>query len=246
MELKIYKNNEILAHAMATWMCELINSTLQEQEYFTLALSGGETPKTLYKVLSTSFREKVDWKRIQVFWGDERVVPYTDDRNNAKMAQDILLDYVDVPATQIHRMRTDIEPVFSAKEYEKILHTFFDHTSKSFDLVLLGMGNDGHTLSLFPHSLLIEEPTEKWVSSVYNISQQMYRITLTPAIVNRAGKIAFMVDGPQKSHVLSEVIHGKYVPGLLPAQIIKPAGGELYWFLDEEVAKELTSSMPAR
>ncbi|HVZ97428.1 MAG TPA: 6-phosphogluconolactonase [Chitinophagaceae bacterium] len=246
MEFKIYKNKEILAEELAAWMCELINVTLQEQEFFTLALSGGETPKILYKKLAASYKEKINWKKIQVFWGDERVVPYKDDRNNAKMAQETLLEHVEVPSTQIHRMRTDIEPVFSAKEYEKMLHTFFDNTSKSFDLVLLGMGEDGHTLSLFPHSLLIEEPSEKWVSSVYNISQQMYRITLTPGIVNRASHIAFMIDGPQKSHVLGEVIKGAYMPSLLPAQIIKPVNGELYWFLDEEAAKELNSSTPVR
>ena len=246
MQLKIYKNKEILAEELAMWICDLIHSTLQKQEYFTLALSGGETPKILYQQLASTFREKINWKKIHFFWGDERVVPYSDDRNNAKMAQETLLEYVDIPDSQIHRIRTDIEPVFSAKEYEKILYPFFNNTSKSFDLVLLGMGDDGHTLSLFPHSALIEDTDEKWVSSVYNADQQMYRITLTPSIVNRAANIAFMVDGIKKSHVLSDVIQGKYIPALLPAQIIKPQQGELYWFLDEGVAGELNSATPVR
>jgi len=245
MEYKIYKTREDLAAELASWMCELIQSTLRGQEYFTLALSGGETPRLLYHRLATDYREKIDWKRIQIFWGDERVVPCKDDRNNAKMAQEILLEHVNVPSNQIHRMRTDIEPVFSSKEYEKMLHTFFDNTSKSFDLVLLGMGGDGHTLSLFPHSLLLEEPTDKWVSSVYNNSQQMYRITLTPEIVNRASHIAFMVEGSQKSQVLRDVIRGPYRPSQLPAQIIRPLQGDLLWFLDEAAARELVTPVGA-
>ena len=186
MKFHIYKNKEELADELALWICDLINSTLQNQEFFTLVLSGGETPKILFKKLaSPDFKEKINWKRIQIFWGDERVVPFNDERNNAKMAYDLLIDHVDIPASQVHVMRTDIEPVFAAKEYEKLLHHFFDNTDKSFDLVLLGMGDDGHTLSLFPDSPLINGENENWVNAVYNEEQKMFRITLMPAIVNR-------------------------------------------------------------
>ena len=243
MKFHIYKNKEELTNELAIWICDLINTTLQNQEFFTLVLSGGETPKSLFKALaSASFKEKISWEKIHIFWGDERVVPFNDDRSNAKMAYELLIDNVGVPASQIHIMRTDIEPVFAAKEYEKILHHFFDNTDKSFDLVLLGMGDDGHTLSLFPNSPLLNEQNGNWVNAVYNEAQQMSRITLMPEIVNQASHIAFMIEGKKKSLVLKKVIEGKYSPVELPAQIIKPVIGELYWFLDEDAAKDLSES----
>ncbi|MGH2648845.1 MAG: 6-phosphogluconolactonase [Ginsengibacter sp.] len=240
MKFYVYKNREELGKELALWICDLINSTLQSQEFFTLVLSGGETPKILFKKLvSPEYKKKINWKRIHFFWGDERVVPFNDERNNAKMAHEILIDHLDVPASQVHIMRTDIEPIFAAKQYEKILYTFFSNTDKSFDLVLLGMGEDGHTLSLFPNSTIINEESGNWVNAVYNEVQKMYRITLMPVIVNRASNIVFMVNGETKSSVLKKVIEGKYMPSKLPAQIIKPITGELDWFLDEAAAMDL-------
>jgi 6-phosphogluconolactonase len=239
MNIQIFRNKEILSEELATWMCDLINSTLQNQEFFTLVLSGGETPKILFKKLASSeYKEKINWKRVHIFWGDERAVPFKDERNNAAMAFNILIDHIDIPAEQVHIMRTEIEPLFAAKEYDKILHNYFNNTSKSFDLVLLGMGDDGHTLSLFPGSAIIEEH-ENWVNAVFNEEQQMYRITLMPVIVNRSSHITFMVDGSKKATILKQVIEGRYMPSKLPAQIINPVDGELYWFLDEAAAKEL-------
>ncbi len=139
MKLHIYKDKEELSNALAQWICDSIQSTLQNQEYFTLALSGGETPQILYKKLaSPAYKEKVNWKRVNIFWGDERAVAFTDDRNNAKMAHELLIDHLDIPATQVHVMRTDIEPVFAAIEYEKMLHTYFDNTVKSFRPYIVG------------------------------------------------------------------------------------------------------------
>lgn len=239
MKLHIFDNKEIMSDKLAQWICDIISKTLKNQEFFSLVLSGGETPKLLYqKLASDKFRNKINWQRIHFFWGDERVVPFNDDRNNAKMAYDILLDHVDIPADQVHIMRTDIEPNFAVAEYRKLLHTFFKSTTISFDLVLLGMGDDGHTLSLFPGSPIIKEHTH-WVNSVYNEKQEMYRITLMPRIVNKSSNIAFMVDGSKKAKVLQQVLEGEYKPEKFPAQIIKPENGELHWFLDKEAAKEL-------
>lgn len=243
MQLHIYKNKELVADELALWISDIIQSSLQNQEFFTLALSGGETPQILYKKLATpEFKEKINWKRVHIFWGDERAVPSNDDRNNAKMAYDLLIDHIDIPAAQVHVMRTDIEPVFAAIEYEKILHTYFGNTVKSFDLVLLGIGDDGHTLSIFPGSPLLEGEKQNWVNAVYNEEQQMFRITLTPIIVNRASYIAFMVSEPNKAKILKEVIEGKYMPSTLPAQLIKPENGELHWFLDKKTAKDLSNT----
>ncbi len=241
MKFHIYKDKEELSNELALWLCDLINTTLQNQEFFTLVLSGGETPKSLFKKLaSADFKEKINWQKIQLFWGDERVVPLNDERNNAKMAYELLINKVGVPASQVHVMRTDIEPVFAAKEYEKVLHRFFDNTDKSFDLVLLGMGDDGHTLSLFPNSPLINGESGNWVNAVYNQKQEMFRITLMPAIINLASQIVFMIEGKKKSGILHKVIEGEYSPGKLPAQLIKPVPGELHWFLDEDAAQDLS------
>jgi 6-phosphogluconolactonase len=241
MKLHILKNKETLSDELANWVCDVITESLKKQEFFSLVLSGGGTPKLLFKKLaSREFKNKINWKRVHIFWGDERVVPFTDERNNAGMAYQLLIDHIDIPASQVHIIRTDIEPNFAVDEYSKLLHSHFDHTFQSFDLVLLGMGDDGHTLSLFPDSPIIEEPIN-WVNSVFSKKQSMYRITLMPSLVNRAAKIAFMVEGENKANVLKEVLEGEYNPIKLPAQIIKPANGELHWFIDEAAAKELTS-----
>lgn len=230
-----------MSDKLAAWISDFIEQTLKKQEFFTLVLSGGSTPKLLFeKLASPEFLNKINWKRIHIFWGDERVVPFSDERNNAKMAFDILLHHADIPASQIHVMRTDIEPNFAVDEYRKLLHTFFSNTSFSFDLVLLGMGDDGHTLSLFPGSPIIEEH-QNWVNAVYNEQQEMYRITLMPLIVNKSHRIAFMVEGGKKAGVLQRVLEGEYIPSKLPAQIIVPVEGELHWFLDEAAAKDLHS-----
>lgn len=239
MKLHIFDNPETLSDNLAEWICNFVEVTLKEQQSFSLVLSGGGTPKTLYqKLASEKYKSRIDWDRIRIFWGDERVVPFTDDRNNAKMAFDILLNNVNVPASQIHIMRTDIEPNFAVIEYRKMLHTYFDSTHHSFDLVLLGMGDDGHTLSLFPGSQIIED-NYHWVNSVFNEQQEMYRVTLMPAIVNKAKKIVFMVDGEKKAEVLEKVLEGEQQPTELPAQLIKPETGELHWFLDKAAAKKL-------
>ena len=242
MELHIFDDKEIMSEQLASWIAHLVQDTLKNQDYFTLVLSGGGTPKLLFeKLASGEYKNKIDWKRVHLFWGDERAVPFEDDRNNAKMAYDILINHIDVPSGQVHIMRTDIEPKLAAEEYENILHQYFDKTSNSFDLVLLGMGDDGHTLSLFPGSPIIEEH-EHWVNSVYNEQQKMYRITLMPVVVNKASNIVFMVDGAKKANILQRVIEGPYIPLKLPAQIVKPSNGELSWFLDKAVAKELNQS----
>jgi 6-phosphogluconolactonase len=242
MELHIYKDSNELSKAFAEWLADYINSTLENQDRFTIALSGGSTPQKLHTLLASSpYKEKIHWNKLHVFWGDERFVPFEDDRNNAKMAFDTLLDHVPVPKEQIHIMRTDIQPEASAEEYEKILNRYFPVTvpaSTTFDLVLLGMGDDGHTLSLFPgtHTMHIEN---KSVTSLFLKQQDMYRITLTAPVVNRAACVVFLVSGSGKATALKEVIEGDYQPDLYPSQVIKPLNGELHWFLDKAAAANL-------
>ncbi|MHA4810109.1 6-phosphogluconolactonase [Flavitalea flava] len=239
MQLHIFNTGEALSEAVAAWIAETIRETLQKQDRFTIALSGGSTPQRLHKILAASpYKEQIDWSKLHIFWGDERDVPFEDSRNNAKMAYDTLLNFVPVPASQIHVMRTDIPPEESALEYEKILHQYFTTGSSSFDLVLLGMGDDGHTLSLFPGTEVVHEE-KAWAHSFFLKAQDMYRITLTKTIVNLAAKIAFLTTGTGKAHALKEVLKGAYNPDLYPSQEIKPVTGELHWFVDEAAAAQL-------
>lgn len=237
MELHIAADASALSRAAADWITTYIIERLSEQDRFTLVLSGGSTPQQLHKLLAASpYKEKIDWKKLHIFWGDERYVPFTDRRNNAKMAYDTLLNFVDVPAEQIHVMRTDIGPEASADAYAALLKEYFpaEDDAYSFDLVLLGMGDDGHTLSLFPgtHTMHIED---KLTTAYFLQQQDMYRITLTAPIVNRAAAVAFLVSGEGKAKALKEVIDGDYHPDLYPSQVIQPAG-ELHWFIDNAAA----------
>jgi 6-phosphogluconolactonase len=242
LNLHLYKNAEELSNAAAKWIAEYIQLVLSKNNRFTIALSGGSTPQKLHTILAgLPFREQIDWTRLHIFWGDERAVPITDDRNNAKMAYDTLLNHVPVPALQVHIMRTDIEPEAAALEYETILHSYFDQSETTFDLVLLGMGDDGHTLSLFPGTEIVHEKTA-WAKAFFLPSQNMYRISLTAPIVNKSAAVAFLAAGKSKAKVLEQVLEGAIQPDLYPSQLIKPGKGELHWFVDEAAAAELRKS----
>ncbi len=251
MQLHIFPNIDQLSISVAGWMVELINATLQKQDRFTLVLSGGSTPKKLNALLaSEAYRNKIDWSKVHIFFGDERFVPLNDERSNAKLAYDTLLNYVPVAAENIHIMQTEnISPEDSAKEYEAILNKYFysvdgqqstvDRQPNTFDLVILGMGDDGHTLSLFPTKTEVIHETERFCTSLWLEAQDMYRITLTHPIVNNAAQIAFLVNGSGKAKVLPEVLKGVYNPDLYPSQMIKPVNGKLHWFVDEAAAAGL-------
>lgn len=237
--MHIYKNTDELSVALAEWMITYIRETLEKKGRFTIALSGGSTPQKLYGILASSpYLEKIDWPNLHVFWGDERAVPFNDERNNARMAYETLLNHVPVPSHQIHIMRTDIEPEDAALEYEKILHLYFDKTPTSFDLVLLGMGDDGHTLSLFPGTEVVHEKNA-WTKAFFLEAQQMHRITLTAPVVNKSAAIVFLAAGSNKSATLKQVVKGTYQPDRYPSQLICPQNGELHWFVDEAAALEV-------
>ena len=238
MHLHIYKSAEETITALANWITSLIQKTLEVKDKFTIALSGGETPKKLYQRLaSDEYREKINWSRLHIFWGDERFVSFTDENNNAKMAYDNLLSKINIPADQVHKIWTAVTPEESAKQYENILHKYFDEKQTTFDLVLLGMGEDGHTLSLFPNSELLNDK-QSWVRADYTGQKGIKRITLMPSVVNKSAAIVFFVTGVAKAKVLKEVIE-EPVNHNYPSQLIQPSNGELHWFLDSSAAKFL-------
>lgn len=237
--LHVYKTQDEVSNALAEWITQAIETTLQTQDRFTWVVTGGNSPKQLYELLAGEpYKSRVNWSKLHIFWGDERAVPYDDSRNNAKMTFEHLLSKVPVVAEQVHIMDTSLEPEAAAQAYEAILHQYFTAEGPSFDLVLNGMGDDGHTLSLFPHTAVIHEK-QTWVKAFYLEPQQMFRITLTAPIVNRAKKVAFLTFGQNKSNALFEVLKGASNPDQYPSQTIQPQSGELHWFVDAAAAEKL-------
>ena len=234
--LHTYKSPDEVSIALAEWVTQAIESVLQKQDRFTWVVTGGNSPKQLYELLaSPPYRDRINWSKLHIFWGDERAVPYTDSRNNAKMTFEHLLNKVPVLRDQVHIMNTTLSPEDSAKAYEAILHRYFGNEGPTFDLVLNGMGDDGHTLSLFPHTPVINEQ-KAWVTAFYLDAQQMHRITLTAPVVNRAQNVAFLTFGENKAKALYEVIRGARNIDLYPSQTIQPVNGHLHWFVDEAAA----------
>jgi len=238
MELHVCKNYDELSEHIAAWMVEYICKTLSTKERFSIALTGGSTPKKLYEILAShEYQNKIDWSRANVFVGDERFVPFDDDRSNAKMIQQTLLDHVAVNTAHVHFMKTEnMSAETAANEYEEVLQHYFNKNSSqsTFDLVLLGMGDDAHTLSLFPGQTNAISEQTKWCTYLWLQQQNMHRITLTAPIVNASKQIAFLISGKSKTTALNNVMHQPYNPSTYPSQIIKPTNGELHFFVDED------------
>lgn len=237
--LHIYVNNEVLAEGLADWIAADISLTLKSRKRYSFVLSGGNTPKALYKVLSARYKNLADWQRVDFFWGDERYVPFDDERNNGRMAFETLLTPLGIRPENIFRIETSPTPVEAAKKYNK---TVFDYLGGaddfSFNLTLLGMGDDGHTLSVFPGSELAGNESDK-ITHTINKNTNLPRITMMPALVNRSHNIVFMLSGTGKAATLKEVMTGAYHPHQTPAQLIRPTKGNLHWFMDEAAAGEI-------
>ena len=239
MQFHIYENASAMSEGVAEWIASFISDTLRDKPTFSLLLSGGNTPKNLYRVLASArFRHAIDWKKINIFFGDERAVPFNDDRNNGGMAHEMLLQSSGIPSTQIHFINTDINREESVLQYENVLRSHFTDDGITFDLALLGMGNDGHTLSLFPGKKDIHEQN-KWVIASEAPEEPVQRISLSAKIVNRSACIAFLVSGKSKADILDKVIRGKYNPDLYPVQIIKNSPENIHLFADRDAIEQV-------
>ena len=213
--------------------------SVTHRERFAVALSGGHTPRRLYEILAgPPFRDKVAWEKTHVFWGDERCVPADDRRSNALMTRQVLLDHVSVPPDQIHPILCHEKPTKSAKQYSNLLHDFFYGGPRVFDLILLGLGKNGHTASLFPQAEILKDQTA-WTASIYVKEQDMHRVTLMPAVINRARLVVFLVSGGSKASALKEVLTEPFDPFRLPAQLVRPQTGELVWLVDKAATAQL-------
>ena len=237
--LKIFADPEELSQFAARQFSTLAQEAINRNGRFTVALTGGSSPRRLHQLLtSPPYREQIPWQKVHIFWGDERYVPLTDDRSNAKMAFDTLLHHVDVPENQVHIMTNDLPPEVFASQYEQIIKSYFQGAPPIFDLILLGMGEDGHTASLFPETEVLQEK-EKLVSSLYLPSQSIHRITMTAPLINQASQVIMLVFGKKKAETLQQVLKGPYQPEHLPVQLIQPENGEQTWLIDEEAASHL-------
>jgi 6-phosphogluconolactonase len=233
MKLHVFKDAGALNIGAADWIVSVANETFALKDKFSFLLSGGNTPKKLYELLaSDAYRNKINWERVDIFFGDERVVPFEDERNNGKMAFDSLLSKVPIPKEQIHFINTSIAPQDAAQNYEQLLRNYFEKNKTTFDVSLLGMGDDGHTLSVFPGTEKNLDKS-KWVFHLYMPSQKMYRISLSPFVVNQSVNIAFLVTGNSKTPVLKNILQQQPPDITYPAQLIRAANGQLHWFIDE-------------
>lgn len=238
--IRIFKDSFQLSEAAAESFVRTAKEAVQERGKFFVALTGGSSPKQLYQLLATApYREEVPWEHTYVFWGDERWVPLTDKQSNFKMAHETLLSKIPVPEEQIFPMWGEQKPEAFARQYEEQLRKYLNEENPRFDLILLGMGDDGHTASLFPGTAILEEK-ERWVEAYYLAPQEMYRITLTAPLINQARQIIFLTFGERKAPVLSEVLEGERNPEKYPAQLIHPQNGKIFWLVDEAAAQKLS------
>ncbi|MFN8258173.1 MAG: 6-phosphogluconolactonase [Bacteroidales bacterium] len=237
--IKVFKNIDQLSVFLGEQMINLINQK-QENDFLSIALSGGSTPKAIFRYLSVHFREKIDWKKILFFWGDERCVSPDNEESNYKMTRESLFNFIPVPDENIFRVFGENEPFAEAERYSEIAKNKLKTIDgvPCFDLMLLGLGDDGHTASIFPGNDKVIK-TEK----IYDVAQNPYsgqkRITATLTTINASKKVIFLVTGQNKSEMVFRILNEKETQRTLPASMINPQSGELFWFLDEMAAKNL-------
>lgn len=234
--IQIFNTIEEINSKAADLFVVSAQKAIQEKGKFTAVLTGGSSPAGLYKLLAApDYQSKIDWGKVYIFWGDERWVPLEDDRSNAKMSFSTLLSHVPIPRSNIFPMyKEGISAEDYAVEYEQAVRDILGPDGK-FDLILLGLGDDGHTASLFPGEAVLQEQI-KWVAAYRLESQNMHRITLTAPLINKAEQIIVVAFGEKKAHALQEVLHGDYNPATYPMQLIKPITGELLFLVDKSAA----------
>ncbi len=238
-EVRVLTDSSALFHVLAEQFVGLANDAIARRERFAVALSGGSTPRPLYERLaSREFVTRMDWKQTDVFFSDERCVPPDDERSNYRLAADTLLRHVGLPPVRLHRMRGENNPAVEASRYENEVRITLDSALPRFDLILLGLGENGHTASLFPGTAALEETTHI-VASQYIKSEREWRLTFTRPILNAAAHVWVMVSGRAKASVIQRVLQGPVNPVQLPAQYLPSGSSQLTWWLDADAASLL-------
>jgi 6-phosphogluconolactonase len=242
VHINVYDDLDAVAHAAADLLVQL-QAADRPQEHFNIALSGGSTPRALHRVLVASpYREQVDWESMQYFWGDERFVPPDDPDSNYRMARETLLTEAPVTSDQVHRVPTERgDPAMVAELYEADIRrdmNILPGQFPRFDLILLGMGPDGHCASLFPHTEALHV-RDRLVTANFVPKLNANRITLTAPAINNSAAVAFLVAGADKADALAAVLEGPHNPETYPSQLIAPEHGALHWLIDRAAAARL-------
>jgi 6-phosphogluconolactonase len=239
-EINVFPNLQKLSRHAAQLFVEQSARAVHERGRFLVALNGGSTPVVLFQSLANEFRDQVDWDKTHIFWGDERLVPASDPGSSYGQARDLLLRHCPIADSNVHRVNTDLEPAEASRDYSVILKRFASAPFEwpRFDLVYLGMGEDGHTASLFPGSPIEVTESVLTVTAEYQ-NRPAQRVTLTPLVFNSARMVIFMATGEKKAGTLAEVLSDRFNPQLYPAQRIDPKDGKLIWLIDEEAASKL-------
>lgn len=238
-KVRVLEDVAALAEAAAEEVVRAANEAVRNHGRFTIALSGGSTPKALYERLaSDDFRDRLPWNAVHLFWGDERHVPPDHPESNFRMVREAMLDRVPVPPENVHRIRAEVEAERAAEEYEAGMRSFFALAPGQwprFDLVLMGLGPDAHTASLFPGNPAVLE-NERLVVAPWVEAHHTFRITMTPPVFNRAAGLLFLVSGEKKAPAVHAVIEGERDPMRYPAQVVE---GNVVWMVDRAAARDL-------
>jgi 6-phosphogluconolactonase len=232
---------EALAASAAGLVADAAVAAVAARGLARIAISGGNTPKGMFALLADRtqpFFAKMPWDKLHLFWVDERCVPPTDKDSNYRMTNEAMLEHVPLPAAHVHRMEGELEPEVAAARYEVVLREEFGAGMPVFDLVVLGMGDDGHTASLFPHTAGLHEKT-RFVIANHVPQKDTWRITLTAPVINSGRAVAFEIEGEDKAPVIQDVFLGPYDPESKPSQLIRPESGALTLLLDQAAAAKL-------
>lgn len=235
----IFSDYNKLSFGAATLFWDVAQYVIRKNGRFSVSIPGGTTPKKMLNILGSEYRDKICWEKVHIFWTDERCVPPNHKKSNFGLAHMEMLRKINIPEKNIHKIYGELEPVKSAKKYEEDLKTYFKNQGYTgFDLIYLGVGDDGHTASLFSGSFALDEKDRLCVAT-YNYTEEDYRVSLTLPVINSSTIIVFLVSGKKKSNIVKSILLDKDFI-LFPASLIEPKKGCLIWLLDIEAASKLT------
>jgi len=233
----VFENINQLVKGLSEHFMKLLKSS---QGIFNLALSGGNTPKAWFEDLAKNHANDIDWNKVHIFWGDERCVPPEDMESNFGMTKTFLLDHISIPSQNIHRIHGELNPEEEAEWYEReLMENFSGNNYPVFDLIILGMGEDGHTASIFPYQIDLWKSDKFCVAAAHPATGQQ-RISLTGKVINNAKSVVFLITGEKKAVKIKEIIYGEPAASAYPASMVNPVNGQLFWFLDKQAASQLT------
>ena len=237
--IQIFDDLEDLSQAAARYIFDLSIKSVEKYHDFSLALSGGETPRRTYEILSEPvFYRQMPWKNTHVFWGDERCLPPGDQQRNETMARNALLDTIPVPSENIYPIPCGANQIYAAEQYENTIKGYFGRRAPKFDLVLLGLGTDGHVASLFPGTTALNDQMH-WVTSVYVPRLDMWRVSLTAPLINQARNILFLASGAEKAYIVRQALESDPSSETLPVHLIQPLDGQITWMIDKAASAYL-------